>query len=301
MRRCPAALGGLVLASLATVAADGEAASPRRVVSLNLCADELVLRLAAPGTVQSVTWLARDPSISTVAQQARAVAVNRGLAEEIVPLQPDLVLAGVYTTRTTVALLRRLKVPVLELDVPTTLPAALQQIRKVAAALGRSAEGEALVADMQAALAQIDAEQLEYQRLRSTPQRPLAAVYSPNGFTVGAGSLIHDLLTRAGLRNLAVEHRIDNYGRLPLEMLLLARPDLLIMNAATDRPPALAYEVLRHPALRQEFRPAQIVNVPSAWWTCPGPYLVDALAVLARAARAPNRPATSAGAASTTP
>jgi len=262
---------------------------PQRIVSMNLCADELVLRLAAPDTVRSVTWLARDPLISNVARQAQQVPVNRGLAEEIVPLQPDLVVAGAYTTRTTVALLKRLKVSVLELDVPSNLPAALQQIRRVADALGRSAEGAAMVADMEAALARVQAGSKsgpEADRAGAAPSpRPVAAVYSPNGFTVGAGSMVHELLTRAGLRNLAAERRIDNYGRLPLELLLVAQPDLLIMNAIDDRPPALAYEVLRHPALRLAFRPAQIVTVPPAWWTCAGPHLVDAIALLARAAQ----------------
>ena len=51
---------------------------------------------------------------------------------------------------------------------------------------------------------------------------------------------MNDLLTRAGLRNLAVERGIDNYGALPLEWLLLAQPDMLIVNAGEDRGHALA-------------------------------------------------------------
>ncbi len=286
----------LGVSSCTVAAAHGAAAptvAPQRIVSMNLCADELVLRLAAPDTVRSVTWLARDPLISNVARQAQSVPVNQGLAEEIMPLRPDLVIAGVHTTRTTVAFLKRLRVPVLELDVPQTLAAAMQQIRQVAQALGRPAQGEAMVAQMEAGIARVEAElrQRDASPQASSP-KPVAAVYSPNGFTVGKGSIVHDLLTRAGLRNLAAEQRIDNYGRLPLELLLMAQPDLLIMNAGTDRPPALAYEVLRHPALRQEFRPAQIVTVPSAWWTCAGPQLVDALALLARAGRALEHSAT---------
>jgi iron complex transport system substrate-binding protein len=89
--------------------------------------------------------------------------------------------------------------------------------------------------------------------------------------------MINDLLKRAGLRNLAVERRIDNYGALPLEVLLLAQPDVLVMNAAGDRGPALAYEVLRHPALAHRYNGARVVGVPSAWWSCPGPHLVDAI------------------------
>ena len=80
------ALAALVLAG---VIGAGNAA-PQRIVSLNLCADELVLRLAAPGTVKSVTWLARDPALSNVSALAQDVPVNRGLAEDVVPLAPGV-------------------------------------------------------------------------------------------------------------------------------------------------------------------------------------------------------------------
>jgi iron complex transport system substrate-binding protein len=243
-----------------------------------LCADELVLRLAAPGTVKSVTWLARDPVLSNVPALAQAVPVNRGLAEDIVPLAPDLVIAGTYTSRTAVALLQRLRVPVLEIGVPGSIEEALAQITTVAAALGADERGTQLVADIRMRLAALP-------RAAPLAAQPIAAVYQPNGFTIGQGSMINDLLNRAGLRNLAVERRIDNYGALPLEVLLVAQPDLLVMNAAGDRGPALAYEVLSHPALARRYNGARVVSVPSAWWSCPGPHLVDAVNRLQQAAQ----------------
>jgi iron complex transport system substrate-binding protein len=261
-------------AGFATVAG----AAPQRIVSLNLCADELVLRLGAPGTVKSVTWLARDAMLSNVATLARTVPVNRGLAEDVVPLAPDLVIAGAYTTRTAVALLRRLNIEVLELGVPTSVDEALEQIRAVAAALGTPENGVQLTTEIRDGLAGLPVS-------REQLAQPIAALYQPNGFTIGKGSLVNDLLIRAGLRNLAVERRIDNYGALPLEWLLLAQPDLLVVNAAEDRGPALAYEVLRHPALVQRYRGDRVVGVPSAWWSCPGPRLVDAVQRLRQAAR----------------
>ena len=271
-------LRGAVAIFLLAGLASAVDAAPQRIVSLNLCADEMVLRLAAPGTVQSVTWLARDPSLSNVAALAETVAVNRGLAEDVVPLAPDLVIAGAYTTRTAVALLRRLKIPVLELDVPRNVEEALAQITTVAAAIGTPANGALLIANIKNGLAELDV-------ASAKRTSPIAAVYQPNGLTIGQGSLVNDLLTRAGLRNLAVERRIDNYGALPLEWLLLAQPDLLIVNAREDRGHALAYEVLSHPALKVRYHGDRVVSVPSAWWSCPGPRLVDAVQRLQQAAR----------------
>jgi iron complex transport system substrate-binding protein len=124
IRCCPTLLAVLTLLSVAGLAAAASDTNPapRRIVSLNLCTDQLVLALADRDAVRSVTWLAHDSHISTMATEAAHVPVNHGLAEEIVPLAPDLVIAGLYTTRTAVALLRRLGIPLVEVDVSDILP-----------------------------------------------------------------------------------------------------------------------------------------------------------------------------------
>ena len=141
-----------------------------------------------------------------MAAAAADVPVNHGLAEEIIPFAPDLVVAGIYTTRTTVALLKRFGLPVLELDVPQSLPAIVAQIRTVAHALGHPERGEAMVTAMMADLTALGP-------IPAGPW-PVAVVYHPNGFTGGRGSLIDDLLTRAGLRNLAAELALTHWPAL---------------------------------------------------------------------------------------
>jgi iron complex transport system substrate-binding protein len=277
-RRLLAGLTALVLSVVADSAYTeaGTHPVPRRIVSLNLCADQLVLALADRDAVLSVTWLARDPNISVLATEAVQIPVNHGLAEEVIPLAPDLVLAGAYTTRSTVALLKRLGTPLIEIGMPQSVAAIYDQLRTVARALGHPDRGEAIVAEMAAKLA----------ALGPAPEEPwpVAALYHPNGFTVGRGSLVDDLLTRAGLRNLAAELAIDNYGRLPLDVLLLGQPDLLVLNTANEVAPALAYQVLRHPSLAKAFPRLRTLVVPPRLWNCAGPWVVDAIAHLRTAA-----------------
>lgn len=263
--------GLLALALLATPAA---AAPPQRIVSLNLCADELVLRLADRDHVASVTWLARDPRGSNVAALATDVPVNRGLAEEIVALKPDLVIVGAFTTRTTTALLRRFGIPILELGAPDTLEGAYAQIRQVAERLGVPERGEAMVREMQAAFA----------RLPPVPEhRPTALVLRPNGFTAGRGTLADEVLARAGLDNLAARLTPDRMGQLTLEEIVRAQPDLLVINAAREGPPSLADELLHHPALAKLLTGEREVALPTRLWACAGPELAEAAQRLAAA------------------
>lgn len=253
---------------------------PHRVVSMNLCADELVLRLADRDQVAAVTWLARDPRGSTVAAEAATVGVNRGLPEEIVAFAPDLVVAGAFTTRTTVGLLRRLGLAPLELGVPTSFAEIDAQVRRVASALGHAGRGEAMVAAIDAVLAaSASADDASVER------RPRALVLRPNGFTVGRGTLGDAILTAAGLDNLSAELGHDRGGSVPLEVVVLARPDILVVDDAPEGPPSLADELLRHPVLRA-LPATRIVPVPTRLWSCPGPQLAEVVTRLAEARRA---------------
>ncbi|WP_342641726.1 ABC transporter substrate-binding protein [Rhodoligotrophos ferricapiens] len=262
-----------VAVALAGVSLPGHAQVPQRIVSINLCADELVLRIAEPKQIASVTWLSHDPANTNLAGLASRYPANRGLTEEVIALKPDLVIAGRHTTRNTVDQLNRAGVAVLELDMPASLAETEAQIRMLGARLGQMARARAIIAAMRARLADIPL----------PTGKPSAILYQPNGFTAGTGSLIDTLLTRAGFNNLAAEKGLQNYGAVPLEMIVALQPDALIMNAEHEAP-TLAYDVLRHPVLKVLPR-MKIVNIPPRLWTCAGPEMVEAVALLAAAGR----------------
>lgn len=274
-RLAAASVAGLFAAGAPATADPIAAEVPRRVVSMNLCADELVLRLV-PERVVSVTWLAQDPAASTVADLAASKVANHGQAEEVVALAPDLVVAGRYTTHAAVTFLERIGEDVEVLDVADRVADAYGAIHDLAARLGVPERGAALVAEIERGLAAVRPPE---------GRRPRAIVLNPNGFTVGEGSLVAELIDRAGLDNVAVELGIENYGRLPLEQVVMAGVEVLIVDAEPDSVPALATELLAHPALERLGRRIVVASVPSRLWTCAGPQMVEAMAILAGAAR----------------
>lgn len=251
---------------------------PTRIVSLNLCTDELVLRLADRTRIASVTGLAATSSVSNVADLARDIPANHGLAEEVVPLDPDLVVAGRYTARTAVAFLKRSGFAVLELDVPRTLEEVRAQYRRMGQVLDEPERAERVIADIDSRLAAIPAV--------PAGARPRALVFNANGYTVGKGSLTDEIITRAGMDNLAATLGIDNYGRIPLETVVTNPVDVLILSSFRDGPWAMATEVLRHPVLTRMPERMRTAVVPGRLWACAGPGNVDAIALLGAAANA---------------
>ncbi|ADE87083.1 ABC transporter substrate-binding protein [Rhodobacter capsulatus] len=256
------AAGLALLSALALPAA----AAPARVVSINLCTDQLAMMLAAPGQLVSVTRLARDPAASVMAEAARAYPANRGQAEEVYLLHPDLVLAGRYTAQPTVAMLRRLGIPVAVFEPADSFADMQADIARMGALLGREPEAAAMAGAFAARLARI--------RAASLPgPRPLAATWSAQGYMSGHQSLAGEILTTAGFDSLAARMGRAQGSTLPLEALVLADPDLVVtgrIGPGSSR----AEAPLTHPALRA--LTGRRAAVEDRDWICGLPSVLDA-------------------------
>jgi iron complex transport system substrate-binding protein len=272
--RTAARLYALALAALAIVSSPA-LAKPHRIVSINMCMDEIVLRLADRDAIASVTWLSQDPRNANMADAAKGLPANNGLAEEALAYHPDLTLAGPFTDRSSVALLKQVGARIVEFDVPETFDGVRRQIREVAALIGEPERGEALVADIDSGLARIPVD---------ANRPPLGAIIlRPNGFTVGPGSLVDEILRRAGMANLAARLDLGPYQQVPLERLVALDADVLIVDSDRFAAPSLATEALGHPIVAALARRMKVVSLPSRLWTCAGPALVDAVQTLAAA------------------
>lgn len=237
--------------------------APKRVVSMNHCADQYAMLLAAPGQVISVSHIAADPFTSALADEAARLPLNHGGAEEIYRMQPDLVLASQWSDPLAVGMLETLGVPVARIDGVNRLADIAPQLRKVGALLGREAEAEALAAEVETRLA----------ALPPTPEkdRPEAAFFHAGGYSLGEGTLAHEILTRAGFDNLASRVGRTDGGYIPVEVLLMNRPDLLI-TAPSYSGSSQAEDLMAHPAI------ADIPRVETtAKWGCGLPFAVDAV------------------------
>lgn len=238
-------------------------AAPQRVVSMNLCSDQLAMMLAAPGQLVSVSSLSRDPRLSPMADQAAGYAANAGRAEEIYLMRPDLVIAGTYTPAATVAMLRRLGVRVEVLPPAEDFGAIRTEITRMGALLGRADAAGELLARFDADLAS----------LRGAEGQGRAALYYANGFTSGPDTLAGSILAAAGYANIAAEQGIIATTALPLERLVMARPDRLITGARWPGR-SRAEAILDHPAL------AAIGSEPRVTdrdWACGTPFVIRAI------------------------
>lgn len=272
-RRALIVVSALVFVVFAPV--PGAMAAAQRVVSMNLCTDQLLMLVADKTQIASLSHLARDETLAVMSAEARNYPVNHGRAEEIYLSRPDLVLAGSYTQFNSINMLRGLGISVEQFAPVRSLKDIPANLRRVGALVGREARAEALVAAFQSQLA-------EAQRTERAENVP-AAIYYANSYTAGQGTLMDEVVGAARLENIADRLSLTGTRSLPLELLVMESPDVLVTARKTGHPPALAHEILRHPALRRTIHRQGEVAIHTKYTICGLPFITRAIEMLTKA------------------
>lgn len=250
-------------------------ARPQRIVSLNLCADQLILALADRDQIAGLTRNADRAEMSAAAAQARGLRILGSSAEEVLEIDPDLVVGMPARRGLALAGMQSRGYPTLDLKTAESLEEIEALIRQTAVALGHPQRGEVMVAQMRADLADIP----------RNGRGKVAAYYQRGGYMTGTGTLVDELMARAGLVNLAVKLGKPALSQMSLEEIVAAQPDFLIVESATDRVIDQGTEMLHHPAIAGVPR----ISMPQAWTVCGGPAYVLAARSIARQIAAQER------------
>lgn len=262
----------------ATATAPARILSLTRILSLNSCTDAILVELVGPTRIAGLSHWSRDPHGSTIAELARRLPITYGSAEEVVALRPDLVLTGQFGSPPLDGTLRRLGIPVLRTRTPFTVAESEAQIRMVAARVGASARGEALVRRIDAALG---------AAAPPPGSRPVTAlVLNPGGTTLGPRTLTGELMRRAGLENIAARYGAGDWGEVRLEQLIADPPRLLLTSPRGPGAPGWNERILSHPALRAIRARMVQAPLPERLLFCGGPAIVPALQALSSARKA---------------
>ncbi len=257
--------GYILLAALGLALASGRAeaaAPPRRIVSLNVCSDQLVLALADRAQIAALSPFAHDPDLSAAADKARGSRALTRPSEQVLAIRPDLLIGRADGMGGVAGTPRGMRVAGIGLEDSNNYADIVAQIRQVARAIGHADRGEALVTQMNRGLAGLP-------RLRDGK---VAAYYQRRGFMTGTGTLVDDLMRRAGLVNLAARLGKPGLAQIGLEQMIAARPDFIIIERETMRVRDQGTEMLHHPILRAIPR----LTLPQAWTVCGGPAYVEA-------------------------
>ena len=268
VRTILAALACLLLSACSQVAERG-ADAPRRIVSLDYCADQYVLKFADR---EDILALSPDAGkrFSYMRAAAEGIPTVRPRTADVLALQPDLVVRTYGGGHDIADFMKEPGVPVVQIGFPQSIAEVRDEVLRVGTELGKPDEAEKLVADMD--------RRLKALAERSGPQREVLYM-TPAGVTAGEGTLVHELFVAAGLENFQDR---PGWNPLPLERLAYERPDLIaaaFFESQTNH--VDNWSAARHPVARAQLRELPVVPLEGAWTSCGGWFLIDAVEALA--------------------
>lgn len=250
-------------------------ALPQRVVSSNLCTDQLVLALADRSQILSLSPLARDATISFLATEAASLPMNGGRGEAIAYSGADLVFAG-PDSHLRRGLLESQGLPVVVLEPWRDLAHGREQIREVALRLGHPERGERLLAEIDAALAR--------SRSIVPPGRSILSYYR-RGWVPSSDSLVGELVRHLGFTLHQEAIGLGRGGVARLETIVASPPDYILIDEIAGRSIDNGSALLVHPALVAAVPAERRLAIPDKLAICGGPATpatIDALAAQVR-------------------
>ncbi|ETW93247.1 MAG: hypothetical protein ETSY1_40035 [Candidatus Entotheonella factor] len=254
-------------------------APPQRIVSAILSGDHILAALVPPRHLAGVTYLVDDPSISNITGLIPP-SVPRIAAEieTLLALQPDLVLVADYTRAETVRLLAAAHIPVVRFHQHASFRGVMDNIRTLGQVVGAVPQAEQIIDDMRR---RIDA---VVQRVRER-KRPRVLYHAPGGYTMGAETLIDEMIEQAGGINVARELQLTGPVKVQQEVMLSLAPDVIIVADWSATPGPQAIQGLLHNPVWQHI-PAvtnrRVYAMRGAWLTSLSHYAVHGLEAMAR-------------------
>ncbi len=266
---CTALLGS----PRAGAASSTPAAKPQHIMSINMCADLLLLQLVPKSRIASVSYLAHDGAAELFPGADTGVPINRGTAEDVLKEKPDLILAGQASTPITTALAKRVGAQVVQVQESNNFRDIRDFIKQIGEAVGEQARAAVLVRHIDMTLGELAA---------NPPRRLSRVVAWTGGSSVpGRESLTNAIIEAAGAVNIAAlpGRRYTTFG---VEDLLQADPDALLFEGVSSGTPSLRSDEGQHRLVRKIYG-ARRISYNQAAYGCGLPQSADAARDLRRA------------------
>lgn len=238
---------------------------PMRIVSLHLCADQYLMYLADPEQIASLGPRADDPRISYLATSENWFRIIGPRTEDILLLEPDLVITAPFGNLQLRNFLRDEGLRVVDMGAPQSFAEVIVEVEMIAALIGQEERGAALIEEIQAA-----------RRASLGAGAGTALLYlQRRGFANGRGTLFAEMIADLEFEN--VLSNVDGIQRVPLELLVGLRPQAVLValdEVATDGTVTALDQgmaLLGHPSLKAGFPDAKWFALPPRETVCPGP------------------------------
>lgn len=245
---------------------------PKRIVSLDYCADQFALKLADRGQIAA---LSPDAGLrfSYMRADAKGVPLVRPSLEDVLAKKPDLVIRFYGGGPQIADRLAASGIPVVQMGAAEGFDGIRANIKQMAEAFGHPERGMLLIAEMDSRL----------KAAGENPTHKRALYLSQGGVVAGRGTPVDEMIQAAGLQNFETR---NGWTSLPLESLAYAQPDFVVgaFFGAAGKPAAI-WSASRHPVAQRLMSGDGSIQVDGSATACGGWFVADAVEAMSRAAQ----------------
>jgi iron complex transport system substrate-binding protein len=198
---------------------------PVKIIPLSLGSSEILFSVVDLKRITAISNFADDANVSNINVQAKMIKKRASTAntENIIALGPDLVLLDSWTDSKFVKQLRDAKITVYIFKTPSSIDEDKAIVKDLAHMVGEDSKGTEIINWMDTKLKAIE------NKLKALkPGKKLTVLdYSEMGSTSGKGTNFDDVVTRAGLINLASKNGLEGWPQISKEVIIKYDPDIL--------------------------------------------------------------------------
>jgi iron complex transport system substrate-binding protein len=248
---------------------------PQGIISLAPSNTEIVYALGLEDRLIGVTTYCNYPPAAL--QKPQVSGYSTVDVEKVVALQPDLILASGIHKKEVIPALETLGIPVLAIMAPD-LDKMLSDLALVGKVTGKQPEAESLIKSLQERITAVE------QKTASAAAMPrvLFVTWHDPIWTAGKGTMIDDLITKAGGANIAAD--LAGNQTIDLETAIQRNPEIIIVLSSMGDG-AVSYNFLKNEPRFQvtdALKNNRVYHVDTDIYGRTSPRIVDGLEEMAK-------------------
>ena len=246
---------------------------PTRIVSIAPSNTEILFALGLADRIVAVDQFSNYPPEAK--QKPNVGSYMKPNLEALVAANPDLVVATAIHAKTVIPELEARNITVVAID-PKTIDDTYSRIQLLGKITGQDAQAERIVGEMRERM------NATMAKVKDAPKRRVFFELSPELYTAGPGTFVHDLIERSAGVNVAADAG-QQWPQLSQEVLVQKDPEIILLaDEVAGESPA---KVKARPAWEKiaAVRGDRIVAIDPDIANRPGPRLADGLEAVARA------------------
>lgn len=261
---------------------------PHRIIPLGVGVPDIVMDIVGPERILALPTYFTDEQVSFIAGKAKKVPIKTERivpVEQIMKLQPDLVLVPYNSDRTKIETMRSMGIKVVVVKAPHNMQEIEQCVLDVGVAVGEAEKGKTIVQNMKSIFELI---KKTNSSIPVTERKKILAVSVEGAFGV-KGGLFDDLCHYAYIENAAGNIELPTGARIGKEGIVKLQPDVILLPTATrmmadSKRKTAIDEILHDPAYMtlKAVQNKQIIALPDKYYRyCVSHYAAEAAYVLA--------------------